>query len=77
MDYRLLLWKYIQYIIDCEGISFIRNRLDDENRGAWGEKTFTVEEVRELLKLDLLSSYVPPQPDSVVKQPDNQDGEGD
>lgn len=55
MDYRKLLWKYIEWIRHEEGYTFMPGNIP-----GGGGKMFTDEEVKELNKLDSMGlDYVP------------------
>jgi hypothetical protein len=53
MDYRLLLYKYLNLVGQEEGISFA-------NRAS--EPEFTKDEIAALMEIDLMAEYVPPEP---------------
>lgn len=53
MDYRKLLWLYINHVGDTEGTTFLDHKIDPE----WTPSPFTPEQWRELVTLNNMREY--------------------
>ncbi len=52
MDYKLLLMKYMDYILDSEGTNFVDTETPDDEEDWWYPARFTEEEWLELIRLN-------------------------